>query len=92
VIRRLPDRDYSTPRRQTPANNIAADPKRSWITVVASGDLLKRIARLLRSKRHLVSVTAGSDRALQFQQLQFFPQLQALLSFIGQFLPLFLQL
>jgi len=26
------------------------------------------------------------------QQLQFFPQLQALLSFIGQFLPLFLQL
>jgi hypothetical protein len=29
---------------------------------------------------------------IQPQQLHFFPQLQALLSFIGQFLPLFLQL
>ncbi|PYL46695.1 MAG: hypothetical protein DMF40_11390 [Verrucomicrobia bacterium] len=34
----------------------------------------------------------GSRQALQSQQLHFFPQLQALLSFIGQFLPLFLQL
>jgi hypothetical protein len=43
-----------------------------------------------------LGVCAGDTAATQArnnpQQLHFFPQLQALLSFIGQFLPVFLQL
>src|SRR5438067_10150476 len=57
---------------------------------------LPRLARGFRKDCATLEVEAalgehkklGSRQALQSQQLHFFPQLQALLSFIGQFLPL----